>query len=1149
MTQVAQLVVSMAADVARLKTDMERARKTVEGATGQMAKAADRAKKALGAIGAALMTGAAIKGLTSFIKEAVDAADEMSKLSQKTGVAMKDVAGLQLAFKQSGLQAGAFQQSMTKLSQAMTDGNKAFQTLGLSATKTDGTLKTTRQMLGDVADRFAGMGDGARKTALAVQIFGRAGADMIPLLNGGAASLDSFDETARKLGLTLDDGVGPKAEQFNDTMSLIGMASKGIGRQIMAELLPTMNSLAGAFFNSMTEGNRLEVITQALGVAFKILANIIQVVFEGVLQVFRGIRMMFELAKNNVLTLVGAIRQALTGDISGAFNTLQSGARDSAGIVVDFAKESGQAWMDTGKNVVSVWTGAGNETVAALANVAKATRQAAPVMKDAEKTTKARADAQRELNKELDDFFKLEEKARQQTEKSIRSAREMVEAIEFETKALQMTNTEREIAIKLRELERNGIKKGSREYEEFSKRIREAVVGNEAVRASQEAQRQARANWEKTWDQVAQSMTDAMMNGGVKVKDLLRNMFKTLVLRPILDPIMKGMTGSIQSMFGGGGGSMGNVFSQMMSGGGGFDPSAMFSGFTDSIAFASDTAGQWLVNNTTGALNQAGGSMMTNAGAIGTYGGMAAGALGGMALNRGLSGGYQMGKHSQTIQDVSTIVATAIMGPVGGIIAGAGNAMMNRLYGRKITEAGMFARLDGGMTSASGSFTHAKGGLLRSDKTTFSANNDPAAQAFAAQAQAVAQSAQSMAGALGLAKDGMVAYTGEVKVNLKGVKDAEEAQRRINHALDGMLFASLGASEGLNMTRDQFVQMMDGVRASMEQAGITAENLGNVIAQGMTGRLTQAQVGEQLADIVIGGIYNSIAANYANQISQVFTQQIITPLFTAMAAGVPLSQAISQEAIANVVATANQAAAALGAIFNDPGFKAAIGGIQRAISGIAGATSRAARFVPRFGSAATQAAEASKRAAEEIKRAWQQISDSITDEIRRIRGELVKEDSRGLAFLQSQFAIATAQARAGDQEAAKRLPELSRAILDMAKTNAATMADLQRLQGQTAASLISTRQVLANRFNLDIPQFAVGTNYVPQDMVAMVHKGEAIVPKAYNPSADNAGNEKLISEVSALRAEVRAVVTHTSKTAKILDRVSPDGTTLAVSTQ
>jgi hypothetical protein len=212
--------------------------------------------------------------------------------------------------------------------------------------------------------------------------------------------------------------------------------------------------------------------------------------------------------------------------------------------------------------------------------------------------------------------------------------------------------------------------------------------------------------------------------------------------------------------------------------------------------------------------------------------------------------------------------------------------------------------------------------------------------------------------------------------------------------------------------------------------------------------------------------------------------------------------------------------------------------------------------VPRFGAAATAAANAAKQAAaeqkrrtEEIRRAWQAVGDTLTDEIRRIRGELVKEDSRGMSFLQSQFAIATAQARAGDQEAAKRLPELSRAILDMAKTNAATMADLQRLQGQTAASLISTRQVLANRFNLDIPQFAVGTNYVPQDMVAMVHKGEAIVPKAYNPSADNTGNEKLISEVSALRAEVRAVVTHTSKTAKILDRVSPDGNTLAVSTQ
>jgi hypothetical protein len=38
-----------------------------------------------------------------------------------------------------------------------------------------------------------------------------------------------------------------------------------------------------------------------------------------------------------------------------------------------------------------------------------------------------------------------------------------------------------------------------------------------------------------------------------------------------------------------------------------------------------------------------------------------------------------------------------------------------------------------------------------------------------------------------------------------------------------------------------------------------------------------------------------------------------------------------------------------------------------------------------------------------------------------------------------------------------------------------------------------------------IPTLAVGTNYVPNDTLAFLHKGEAVVPKQYNPSAGGAG--------------------------------------------
>lgn len=88
---------------------------------------------------------------------------------------------------------------------------------------------------------------------------------------------------------------------------------------------------------------------------------------------------------------------------------------------------------------------------------------------------------------------------------------------------------------------------------------------------------------------------------------------------------------------------------------------------------------------------------------------------------------------------------------------------------------------------------------------------------------------------------------------------------------------------------------------------------------------------------------------------------------------------------------------------------------------------------------------------------------------------------------------------------------------------------------------------------IQIPGFAVGTNYVPKDMLANIHEGEMIIPKRFNPSTSGLqqDNSELVEElqalrveVSMLRAEARATAVNTSKTARILDDVTQGGDTL-----
>ena len=83
-----------------------------------------------------------------------------------------------------------------------------------------------------------------------------------------------------------------------------------------------------------------------------------------------------------------------------------------------------------------------------------------------------------------------------------------------------------------------------------------------------------------------------------------------------------------------------------------------------------------------------------------------------------------------------------------------------------------------------------------------------------------------------------------------------------------------------------------------------------------------------------------------------------------------------------------------------------------------------------------------------------------------------------------------------------------------------------------------------------IPQFEVGTNYVPRDMMAMLHEGEEVTPKAWNPAAGGrAGNNaELIAEIRALREEVRQLqqsssttATATKKTAAMIETATEGG--------
>jgi hypothetical protein len=421
----------------------------------------------------------------------------------------------------------------------------------------------------------------------------------------------------------------------------------------------------------------------------------------------------------------------------------------------------------------------------------------------------------------------------------------------------------------------------------------------------------------------------------------------------------------------------------------------------------------------------------------------------------------------------------------------------------------------------------------KNTRTVSTAINDTDAAQVRMQVESVRDGAKAMAAAMGLSASAIDGYTGKLKINFKGANTAAEQAERMSKAMDNLQFALIKAASGGKMARDEFERLMTDARQRLDGVGITTSGIADIITQGMLGRLSQSQVGEQLGEMVLGGIYTMIVSPFAQQISQAFMSQIIQPMVVAVTTGGSISAAVSQQTIASVVAQANAAATQLQAILSDPAFRAAMAGVQQAINGISAASVKPARAVRSYGTALNRnaaAANTAREAAERLRDAWSSLFDGLIDEVRRLRGEILGTSDAGSAYTLAQFASATAAARAGDQKAAESLPELSRAVEESYRLTAQTRADLQAIRGYLLESNQITANTIGGRFGFAIPQFDVGTNYVPHDMLAVLHKGEAVQPAAYNPAAGGS-DPAMLAEMRALRGEFKRVADATAQTA------------------
>ena len=217
--------------------------------TGGEVKSLSKLAKAGGAVLAGLATTIGAMAIS-----AINAQDQIAKLSDRTGVAVETLSTLKVAGEFTDVSIESLARGVAKMSRVIVEadkgGAKAKETLaalGISARSASGGLITAEDALRKSADAFASLEGGVEKAALAQDLFGRGGIELLTLLNDGSDGLDRMTDRAQALGLAMSEDGTRKAEQFNDTLTALWQTSKGWINTAVDSWLPTLTDLAGGF--------------------------------------------------------------------------------------------------------------------------------------------------------------------------------------------------------------------------------------------------------------------------------------------------------------------------------------------------------------------------------------------------------------------------------------------------------------------------------------------------------------------------------------------------------------------------------------------------------------------------------------------------------------------------------------------------------------------------------------------------------------------------------------------------------------------------------------------------------------------------------------------------------------------------------------
>lgn len=354
--------------VHELKEKVEEAKQKTEKLREAMSKIGDAAKAGLaaGATAVAALGAAAVKAgkeIYSMATEVAELGDEVEKNSQKVGLSYESYQKWNYAMQISGTDMASCTNGLKTLTNTFDDAingsDKAaekFSRLGLSVESMKGLNR--EQVFSEVVAALQNVSDETEKAALANDMFGKSGQNLIPMFNMTQDELAALMQEAEDYGMVLSDDAVKASAAFNDSIKKLQGTAQGLKNLFIGELLPSItgitdglselfngDSAAGIDMISEAVGQFIDKISEMAPKALELGGSILSAI---VTSISNNLPMLLRSGTDIIMSLAGSIMKSgnLSAIIEAAFvciETLVTGMEDNLDVIIDATVEIIQA--------------------------------------------------------------------------------------------------------------------------------------------------------------------------------------------------------------------------------------------------------------------------------------------------------------------------------------------------------------------------------------------------------------------------------------------------------------------------------------------------------------------------------------------------------------------------------------------------------------------------------------------------------------------------------------------------------------------------------------------------------------------------------------------------------------------------------------